>query len=460
VARALIFSITSTLLLSGCFRPHAAGPGRSMSTWREVQTPASATAPASTGGGAGPAAQPGALSAEQAYQLALARSPMLAIEEARADVAEAQIGAAKQLENPELRLTNFRLEEAILGTPTMNVGLRVPVPRPGSINAKAQGARHAAEGAKASVEAARRQLRADIYRLFARMAAVRAQMALETDAEKLRAQRVDLVRARVDKAAATRLDLALADVAVAEAAGEGERLLGELRLVEDELRRLTGAGLEVTFHADASELQLVEVGGEVDALIERAFAARPELRAAQAKIAQAEAVAYLERNQAWPWIKWAQVSYLAGPGASPRTWAFSVNIDLPVLSWNRGKTRVAQALVRQREAEERAQVVAVAHDVAEAVARVERTAARVRALDEGLLAKLEVAAREAEAALAAGTLDPLKAADLEGRQIAARRQRLAALLEHRVALIELEAAIGGALGKQAARPKPVDVPEP
>lgn len=454
MARALILSITSTLLLSGCFRPHAAGPGRSMSTWREVQAPP-ASGSASTSTGASPTAQPGALTAEQAYQLALARSPSLAIQEAIADVAEAQIGAAKQLENPELRLQNFRLEEAILGTPALNVALRVPVPRPGSINAKAEGARQAADGAKAVVEAARQRLRADIYKLFARMAALRAQMALETDAGKVRAQRVELVRARVDKAAATRFDLALADVAVAEATDEGERLLGELSLVEDELRRLTGAGLDVTFHADASELQLVDVGGDVDAMIEQAFAARPELRAAQAKIAQAEAVAYNERNQAWPWLKWAQVGYLAGPGASPRSWAFGINIDVPVFSWNRGKTKVAQALVRQRQAEERAQVIAVAHDVAEAVARVERTAARVRALDEGLIAKLDVAAREAEAALAAGTLDPLKAADLEGRQISARRQRLAALLEHRVALIELEAAIGGAIGKQAARTKPI-----
>lgn len=456
MARALIFCITSTLLLAGCFRPHAVGPQRSLSTWREVQAgaPPTATGGAGGGGGDGSAAAVAGLTAEQAYQLALKRNPALAIEEAKAEVAEAQVGAAKQLDNPELRLTNFRLEDAIDGTPRMNAGLRVPIPRPGSIKAKAAGASQGADAARAAVDAARRRLRADIYKLFARMAAVRAQMALETDAERLRKQRVDVVKARVDRAAATRLDLALADVAVAEAAGEGERLLGQLKQVEDELRRMTGAGLGVTFHADVNELQLVDVDGDTSALIERAFAERPELRTAQAKIAQAEATAYIERNQAWPWLKWAQVSYLAGPGASARTWAFSVNVDLPVFSWNRGKTKVAEALIRQRQAEERAQVVAVAHDVAEAVARVERTAARVRALDEGLLAKLEVAAREAEAALAAGTLDPLKAADLEARQIAGRRQRLEALLEHREALIELEAAVGGTVGKKVVKDPP------
>lgn len=454
LARALIFSLSCTLLLAGCFRPHATGSTRALSTWHEVQAGANAPAPASPG----EPARPEGLTAEQAYALALARSPALAIEEARAEVAEAQIGAAKQLENPELRLTNFRLEEAILGTPQMNVGLRIPIPRPGSIKAKAQGAVHAAVGARALSDAAQRRLKADVYRLFARMAAVEVQMSLETDAENLRAQRVELVRARVDKAAATRLDLALADVAVAEAAGEGERLRGERQQIEDELRRLTGAGPSVRFFADANELRLVDPGAEPDALVERAIADRPELRAAQARVVQAEATEYVERNQAWPWIKWAQVSYLAGPGASPRTWAFSVNLDLPVFSWNRGKTRVAQALVRQRQAEERAEVAAVAHDVREAFARVERTAARVRALDEGLLAKLEVAAKEAEAALSAGTLDPLKAADLEARQIAARRQRLAALLEHREALIELEAAVGGNVGARAAAPRDAAAP--
>lgn len=447
MARALILSFSCTLLLVGCFRPHATGSERALATWREVQ--ADANAPVSAGASPAAPAMEG-LTAEQAYQLALARSPELAIEEAKAEVAEAQVGAARQLENPELRLTNFRVDDAVLGTPSISAAVRVPIPRPGSVRSKAQAAVQGAAGARAVAEAARRRLRADIYRSFARMAALRAQMSLETDAEKLRAQRVELVRARVDRAAATRLDLALADVAVAEAAGEGERLQGELQRIEDELRRMTGAGPSVRFYADARELQLVDLGGDPEALIERAIADRPELRAAQARVVQAEAVEHSERNQAWPWLKWAQVGYLAGPGSTPRSWAFGVNLDLPVFSWNRGKTRAAQALVRQREAEERAQVVAIAHDVREAFARVERTAARVRALDEGLLAKLDVAAKEAEAALAAGTLDPLKAADLEARQIAARRQRLAALLEHREALIELETAIGGEVAAKVA----------
>jgi hypothetical protein len=116
-----------------------------------------------------------------------------------------------------------------------------------------------------------------------------------------------------------------------------------------------------------------------------------------------------------------------------------------VFGWNLGEIKATRAYVRQRELEERARVAAVADEVDEAVARVEQTARRVLELERGLLPGIEAAAREADAALAAGALAPGEANQIATRVIAARRVHLVALFDHRDAVLDLEAAIGASL---------------
>lgn len=446
MARALRWSGLIALLGSGgCFHAPTTSASRAVAVWREMEA-ASAEAPTRGGSAAAPeGAADRSLTAEQAYQMALARNPDLAVYEAQVEVADAEIAAAKQLDNPTLRLTNFRLDNAVKGAPTMQMGVRVPIPRPGSIKAKTDGARLAAEGARAWSGEARRLLRARIYKLFARLALLQADLAHVTRAAELRAERLRMLQSRVDRAVATRLDQSLADVAHAEALDEAARLRGEVQLVEAELQQVTGAGPQAQFRVDAQELTQREPALDREALTERALGERPEIRAAQMRLGVAEAEAYLARSQTWPWLSWAQVSYYVGPNATPGSFGLGVALDLPFLSWNRGEIRAAKARVRQGQAEERAKVAAVAHEVRQALARVEQTATRVRELEKGLLVRLDAAGREAEQALAAGAIDPLQASDLEVRRIAARRLHLAAQLDHREALIDLEAAVGAAL---------------
>lgn len=446
--------VASVLVLAGCFRPPTTSPARAISVWREMEAASAETAAGGAPGGA--ARQPGdasdrSLTAEQAYQLALDRNPELAVVDAEVEVAEAEVGAAKQLENPQFRLTNFRLDNAVKGAPTMQMGVRVPIPRPGSIKARADGARLAAEEVKAGSSEARRMLRAQIYKLYARLALLAADQAHVTRAAELRAERLRMLQGRVDRAVATRLDQALADVAHAEAMDEGARLQGERLQVEGELLQLTGAGPGTQFRVDEQALRGQALALDREALTERALGERPEIRAAQMRLGQAEAEVYLARSATWPWLSWAQLSYYVGPNATPGSFGLGVALDLPILSWNRGEIRAAKARVRQGQAEERARVAAVAHEVRQALARVEQTGARVQELEKGLLVRLDVAAREAEQALAAGAIDPLLASDLEVKRIAARRLHLAAQLEHREALIDLEAAVGSAVTDAGAR---------
>ena len=139
----------------------------------------------------------------------------------------------------------------------------------------------------------------------------------------------------------------------------------------------------------------------------------------------------------------------AAPGNPPSAFGLAVALTLPVLSWNRGELKASKALVRQRRAEQRAQVVVVADEVDAAAAKVERTAVRVLDLERELLPAVDAAGREAQAALADGVLDPIVVNQIEAEAVAVRRVHLAALLEHRQAVVTLEAVVGGPL------PRPV-----
>ncbi|MFY0537514.1 TolC family protein [Nannocystis pusilla] len=138
----------------GCASAPAVSPERAIATWREMQVgqPRGAlpesTAAALAGGDA--------LTVEQAYALALANNPELAVVEARAEVATAEIGAARQLQNPSVRVSNVGVDDSAPGRIGFNMGLRAPIPDPAAC-ARADAARHAAAGAHGEAEAARRQ---------------------------------------------------------------------------------------------------------------------------------------------------------------------------------------------------------------------------------------------------------------------------------------------------------------
>jgi cobalt-zinc-cadmium efflux system outer membrane protein len=201
----------------------------------------------------------------------------------------------------------------------------------------------------------------------------------------------------------------------------------------------------VKFQLDP-ELLRPAAPAERDVLIERALASRPEIRTAHALVVEAEAEAHIARADAWPWFDWVQLQYRAGPGSPPTAFGLGVSITLPVLSWNRGVIKASKALVRQRKAEHDSRVVAIADEVDAAAATVERTRERVLALERELLPAIEVATAEARSALETGAIDAITANEVEIKAVAAQRAHLAALLEHREAVVMLEALVGESSG--------------
>ncbi|MCY1057343.1 TolC family protein [Nannocystis sp. SCPEA4] len=444
MTRAWMILSSWTMMAVGCVQGPAISPERAVATWHEMQVghprgalPESAVAALEAGD---------ALTVEQVYALALANNPELAVVEARAEVATEEIAAARQIANPSVRVSNVGVDDSAQGRLGFNLGLRAPIPRPGSVRARVDGARHAAAGAQGQAEAARRQLRVRVYRLFARLAWLTADLEEVTRAVSLCDERQRQLRARVARAVATDVELALADVARAEAVDEARKLRGELARTEAELARVVGPGPAFSVRVDRKQLDIDDLMLDPTALTEHALRARPELRMAQTKVGQARSAVTLAKVEAAPWVSWAQVNYFVGPGTTtPASFGLALAIDVPLFSLNRGKIRAAKALARQRQVEERAEVAAIAGEVGEAIARAQRADARVHEIEQGLLPQVDAAARQADAALAAGTLDVVEVLDIEARRVAARRLHLAARFERRDALIELEAAVGAPL---------------
>lgn len=433
---------------AGCFHATPYSPSSAQQEWAAIRESDDARAPragATATSPGEPGAAGGGLTADETYALALARSPEVTALDATTETAVAEIQAARQLDNPQLRFTSFNVDDVISSQPALNIGLRMPIPRPGTLRAQAAAAEHAAESQRGLSDGAKRLLRQRIDLLFAELTVLTADLELATRAGQLQAERREQLAARAEQAVATRVDVAMAEVERARSGQELALVRDRIAEIEEELARLAGIHGPARFQTDPEHLRVVQADLDRDALVEQALASRPELRTAHALVVEAEAEAHVAKADAWPWFDWAQIQYRAAPGSPPTAFGFGLALTLPVLSWNRGEIKAAKALVRQRQAEQRVQVVLVADEVDAAAAKVERTAARVLELERELLPAVETAEREAQAALADEALDAVAANEIAAEAVDARRTHLELLLEHRIAVVTLEAVVGGPL---------------
>jgi multidrug efflux system outer membrane protein len=431
---------------AGCFHAAPYSASATQAEWRSMRARQGAGVAGVGRFGAGTA-----LTADETYAAALANSPDVVALDAEADALEAEVAAERQIDNPQLRFTGFNVDDVITNDTQVNVGLRVPIPRPGTVKARAAGAQQLADGQRSWSDDAKRLLRQRIDTLYATLAVLNEDLEQTAHATAIQARNRDQIAERAALSAATKLDVAIAETLHAEAKQDEAQVRGQIESVERELSRIIGADVPVRFVVDPKQLELVDARPDRDALTERAMKLRPELKAAHHNLQAARAEVHIARSEAWPWFDWAQIQYRIEENPQPAAWGFAVAFTLPIFSWNRGEIRASRAVVRQRELERRAQIALVAAEVDEAATRVEITARRVQEIDRELLPRLAETVSEAEAAVASRTLDPGELAKLEERAVKARRLRLEALLEHRVAVIDLETAVGEALAAKTDR---------
>jgi cobalt-zinc-cadmium efflux system outer membrane protein len=435
----------ATLFLPSCFRPTVLSPDRPLRLWRAE---ASAASPRPAAGNPGNAeARPTTLTSEQAVRLALRQNPALQEARARERTASASVDEDSQLENPQLRIRDIEIESLAHSEARLDVALRVPIPQPWTRDARLQRARLRLEEARAERSNVERRLRADVRKLYARLAMLEQLSAQIERTIALFAQYRKLAEQRVQSGAATEVDASLPRLRHAEALDRRHALRLRRARVIARLRQLVGARPDggTTFRTGTADLAPLRRGSALrqEALIKQALSQRRDLRRASARVGIAQADTYIARARRWPWLRFAEVSYNIRPDPDPLNWELYFALDIPLLSWNSGAIAAREARLERRRLEERAEVLRAVQEVSDAAARVRETTQRLREAKRSLLPALEAGSRAIAQAVELGVVDPLRATTVEWRRLRAHRRYLETRLAHREAVIDLEAALGG-----------------
>lgn len=425
------------LSLAACYQgSRTAAPDRALELYR-------ASMPADP-----PPLKTNRLTLDDAIRRATGASAKLAAVRAQAAQAQARVGDAGRVHNPELRVSDVRADEIARDEPKAKVRLRFRPPRPlenGALTAEAEAEARAAESAITTEEDC---IEARIIELFARIHAVEAEMATRQRVASLEQDLASRLASRVAQSESTALDQAMAELKAEDAGADvGDARAERLNLL-GELGDAIGATVPESTTIEGGSLITtapVQLPTERE-LVEQTLRRAPSLSAAASRIDAATARGDAERAKQWPWFTFLDVGYVFEPTApgSPegRNWLFGGGIDLPVFDWNQGGVDAADAAQVEAEREFDAEVQKVVREVRGKLRDVNTAADALRRFRTGPIQAAAHAGEEVGRALQAGRMDDVAALAARSKQAAVQLAELKLLRRYLVALGELEAATG------------------
>lgn len=416
LARAGLVLLVAPLV--GCYREaRPLGTPAARLEWiRALRTPEVAATPA-------PATTCAASTEAALIELALSRDANLAEKrgEARALDAEAEVSLAG---SPQLRVSNLRVDRLIDGPERLDLGLRIPFERPGTLDARADERRRDADRVRAEGDEVALETRYAVRVAWARLAVAQAIEAVLRDDVALAEAEVARLEAGSRQREVALQDLAGAERERLDASTDLGRARSEVARAQAELARLTGCATSLATTALASLEVVPEVDEAPEAALDRALAEHPRLAQRAAALRAAEARRYEAEASAWPWLAWAQVGYELDSDHDARAFAFSLGIDLPFLAWD-------GAALTQVETERRAIEEVTAREADAIAAAVSSARAEVRAqrdaLDGLVRARADLDPERLEAlrkGVAQGFVDPDDVFRLERELHRLERRRL------------------------------------
>jgi len=267
----------------------------------------------------------------------------------------------------------------------------------------------------------------------------RARLAIAEESVDVAARIASLAEARLAAGDASPLEVAAArgDALVAE--DDTLRLRQEALIAEEQLRSLLG------LRASDVPLRLEDSLGpapaplEASPLLEAAFAARPDLRAAELTVEAARERAGLSRWEALSLAGIADAKHersqglLVGPG---------LEVGIPIFDWNQAGMARADAEVVRAVRHEAALRDGVALEVKEAAARYARARKAAELLDTRIVPELERFVRGAEEAFAAGETSRLEPLAARVQLLRARVRQAEGAADVSSSQAELERSVG------------------
>ncbi|HYQ41423.1 MAG TPA: TolC family protein [Polyangiaceae bacterium] len=264
---------------------------------------------------------------------------------------------------------------------------------------------------------------------------------IEADAGLVVARRVlDATQRRVNAGAGSELDAASAQLQVAEL--EAARMAFERDRATSLMDLRDALDLEsdvpLTLTSPVSELPQVD---EVNALLQRALTAHPELKAIQARVALWSATEERLRKEVFP-----RVGFYAGVDSAPLSPTYGVlglSVELPVAQRNQGLRAQSARARESAEADLALEARLLRRAVLAALGSYESSRRELDRLSTQAVPAAERTLSFAEAGFQAGRFDVFRLLAAARDSLRVRASRIDAIEAAWVARIELERAVGG-----------------
>lgn len=447
-------AFAGALVLVGCYHAQPLDERALLDRLRDPAVSASSLPPPSTSTVLSAIKPDGLLTEDEAVELALVHNPDMRAFRRERHVAEAAIVAASAIPNPSVKLEGLHLQNSTRH-PGVGVSLRWAPPQPVEWAANRSEAQARLDEVQQEIFEREWQLATEVRSTYAAAVAFQEQLRLIEGGVARQRNIVELIEKRVQLGASTQLDANIARLAVGQLEHDHDKMEVERVVALRSLAALMGR-LEPPSIAerprclsDDRETDLPDVR----MLEDKALQARPVLRAAHARYRQREQALRRAYARRWPWLE-----IDAGPryrfnssSSNPDDFMLAVEVTLPVLDWNSGAIRMAEA---EREQERELIVAALSHlrrDIATARDRLEVQRHGLLRYRDKVLPALVEHERLLDLAVRGGQADVktlLTAADVILRH---QRAHCQIMLEHRRAWLALELAVGARLTEETPR---------
>ncbi len=384
------------------------------------------------------AAEP--LTAERAVELAVSHSPELKVLEHREREETLKEAVATEVENPELRVGNFRTDhlrgdaDGPLGN--LNIGLRWSPPNPMVNSARRDESQHLTKSIAEEREERRRALVAGVRTLHARALSLENQIELARSAAQMRAQLASTTKVTID------LEQNIAALDTLEASAELLELEDRRREALRELATAVGLRGGTVAAIAGPELACEAPKEDVTILIGRAVETDAGLAARAAKSWAIAAEGNRARRQLIPWPSFVQLGYVVSDHNTPGYGYLRFGIPLPLFNWNGNRIALLAEKRSALAAENDGDRIDLAHRVEQTVADVRADAQLVARYSETAPRLVEQTEALLQRSIEAGKMTLADAEKVQARRLSAQRAGLKTKLHCQLSLIELDRLVG------------------
>lgn len=404
-----------------------------------------------SGAQADTSALPDAVNLEQLVRIVREKSPRLAAERTRIDIAEAEVVAAEVLPNPTLSYGRYDLVGGVNtlydGDAQQQVVLEIPILIAGQRPARREAAQRGVAAAEAQAFNAYAGLLKESWQLFVKLlAAQEKRVALEqTEGELDRLKRI--VTERAELGGASRYEVVRMEVEAADLRARTEQVRAETTDIAGRIgTTLSLAGWKPEARGT---LQPLGVAVDLKALQKQAEAANPAVSAARRQEETAEAVIEKAKRERWP-VPEIQFGNVWTTNPHGHATFGGVAVELPLFDRGQGPIARAEAEKRSATFERQALLYAVLAELGRAAGVLLKNRENLTRFEQDVAGRLPVLKEMAEDAyrFGKGSLLELLDATRSRTEIALRRVELI----EAVALTEIDAlAAAGLLDSAAAQ---------